>query len=75
MPPSPRSRIGPPGPDSGCDAMIFKIIALFLLAMAVLAIVGKALFPGSGRAKRARRCRDCGRPIIGKGPCPCRTCN
>lgn len=75
MPPWPRSRIGPPGRGSGCDAMIFKVITLFLLAMAVLAIVGKALFPGTGRARRARKCRACGRPIIGKGPCPCQARN
>lgn len=52
--------------------MMLKVIILFLLAMAVLAMFGKLRFPKAGRGKRARRCPDCDRPLIGKGTCPCR---
>lgn len=54
---------------SGCD-MIFKIISLFLVGMAVLAMFGKLRFPGQARLKAAK-CPRCGRFKIGKGPCPC----
>ncbi len=54
---------------SGCD-MIFKIISLFLVGMAVLAMFGKFRFPGQRRLNAAK-CPRCGRFKIGKGPCPC----
>lgn len=54
---------------SGCD-MIFKIISLFLVGMAVLAMFGKLRFPGQRRLNAAK-CPRCGRFKIGKGPCPC----
>ncbi|WP_212769953.1 hypothetical protein [Thalassovita mangrovi] len=50
--------------------MIFKIISLFLVGMAVLAMFGKFRFPGQDRLKAAK-CPRCGRFKIGKGPCPC----
>jgi hypothetical protein len=52
--------------------MLVKIILVFLLAMALVGMIGKVLFPGArlGR-KRAAHCPDCGRPRIGKGPCAC----
>ncbi|MEZ5912610.1 MAG: hypothetical protein R3D84_10660 [Paracoccaceae bacterium] len=50
--------------------MIVKIITLFLVAMAVLAMFGllrlRWLDP-----RRNARCGACGRPRIGKGPCGC----
>lgn len=50
--------------------MIFKIITLFLVAMMVLALVGKFRFPGQDKLK-ALTCKKCGRYKIGKGPCAC----
>lgn len=53
-----------------------KIISLFLVAMAVLALFGRLRFPGSGKGRGpkrlgAARCPACGRPRIGAGPCDC----
>jgi uncharacterized OB-fold protein len=50
--------------------MIFKIISLFLIGMAVLAIIGRLRFPGQARLAAAK-CPSCGRYRIGKGPCKC----
>ena len=51
--------------------MIVKVVFLFLIAMAVLAMFGRLRFPGQQRLADAK-CRDCGRFRIGKGPCPCK---
>ena len=51
--------------------VIFKIVSLFLVGMAVLAMFGKIKFPGQARLAAAK-CKNCGRYRIGKGPCPCR---
>ncbi|WP_373355063.1 hypothetical protein [Pseudoroseicyclus sp. CXY001] len=54
--------------------MIFKIITLFLVFMAVLAMFGRLRMPrlpGLGGKRLQKTCPDCGRPRIGKGPCPC----
>ncbi len=52
--------------------MLVKVIIVFLLAMVLVGMVGKFLFPsvmpGLTR-KKAKTCDDCGRPLIGK------TCN
>ena len=50
--------------------MILKIVALFLVFVAVLGMFGKAKLLLPKRA-RAVRCGKCGRFRIGKGPCPC----
>lgn len=50
--------------------MVFKIISLFLVFMAVLAMFGRLRFPGQKRLN-AKRCVSCGRLRIGKGPCSC----
>jgi hypothetical protein len=50
--------------------VILKIVSLFLVFMAVLAIFGKLRFPGQARLSAAK-CRRCGRYRIGKGPCSC----
>ncbi|MBO6775466.1 MAG: hypothetical protein JJ897_08160 [Marinibacterium sp.] len=50
--------------------MILKIVSLFLIGMAVLAMFGKLRFPGQKRLQSAK-CRSCGRYRIGKGPCSC----
>lgn len=54
--------------------MIAKIVVLFLVFMGVLAMFGKLRAPRlPGRDKLTpKRCPDCGRFQIGKGPCPCR---
>jgi len=58
--------------------MLFKIILIFLLAMVLVGMVGKVLFPTAlDRAKRRGKirgavlCNDCGKPLIGK-TCDCK---
>ena len=59
--------------------MLVKIVIVFLAAMAGIAMLSNMLFPGRlaalmGRRKRpalSGKCSACGRPKIGKGPCPC----
>ncbi|WP_197917181.1 hypothetical protein [Thiosulfatihalobacter marinus] len=51
--------------------VIVKIVSLFLVGMALLAMIGKLRFPGQKRLQSAK-CPKCGRYRIGKGPCPCR---
>ncbi|MEX0303367.1 MAG: hypothetical protein AB3N24_13190 [Leisingera sp.] len=55
---------------SGSD-VLFKIVAIFLVVMAVLAMFGKLRFPGQKQIN-SRRCPSCGRFRIGKGPCACK---
>ncbi len=50
--------------------MIAKIVLLFLVFMAVLAMFGRLRFPGQ-KFIQSKRCPRCGRLRIGKGPCPC----
>ena len=50
--------------------MILKIVSLFLIFMAVLAMFGKLRIPGINRLVSAR-CPKCNRFRIGKGPCAC----
>ena len=52
-------------------AMLVKIVWLFLLGMAILAMFGRLRFPGQNRLAKAR-CAKCGRFRFGKGPCDCR---
>lgn len=52
--------------------MIAKIVTLFLVFMAVLAMFGKWTVPGQKRLQNAR-CAKCGRFRIGKGPCSCQS--
>ena len=49
-----------------------KVVTLFLVFVAVLAMFGKLsiLLPKVLR-KTAKTCPKCGRHKIGKGPCPC----
>jgi hypothetical protein len=54
---------------------MFKIVSLFLIFMAVLAMFGKLGWLGIGRGKTAkglpkpRLCPDCGRYNLRGGPC------
>ena len=52
--------------------MMLKIVTIFLIFIALLAIFGKLrlLLPRSMRGL-AQKCAGCGRYRIGKGPCPC----
>lgn len=60
--------------------MLVKTILVFLLAMALVGMIGKALFPGKmSRIAQLRRkslkppvCSGCGRYIIGTSGCDCR---
>ena len=56
-------------PGLASDVMV-KVVTLFLVGMAILAMLGKLKFPGQKRLQSAK-CRHCGRYRIGKGPCPC----
>lgn len=59
--------IAPIGRGSACK-MMFKIISLFLIGIAVLAMFGKWRLT---RTKQAARCPRCGAIMAGRGPCPC----
>jgi len=50
--------------------MIFKVIALFLVFMSVLAMFGRLRYPGKDRID-AMKCPRCGKFRIGKSPCDC----
>ncbi len=56
--------------------MLVKTILIFLGAMVLVAMIGKALFPGAvGRIVTKRRkaavCAKCGRYLIGCKTCDC----
>ncbi|WP_116084991.1 hypothetical protein [Tropicimonas sp. IMCC34011] len=56
--------------------MIVKIVTIFLVAMIVLAMFGRLRWPGHAhrsarKPARPPKCRACGAPRIGTGPCPC----
>ncbi len=54
--------------------MLVKVILVFLLAMALVGMIGKLLFPGSMprlSRKGMKTCPDCRRPMIGKS-CNCK---
>jgi hypothetical protein len=53
--------------------VLVKIIIVFLLAMVLVGMIGKVLFPGAAKRmlRRAPVCKSCGRHVIGK-TCACR---
>lgn len=59
--------------------MLLKTAILFLGAMVLIGMIGKALFPSTfGRITGRKadvgkppRCRRCGRYLLGKGGCDC----
>ena len=59
--------------------MLVKSTLIFLLGMMLIAMIGRALFPGGLVRSPQRRpppakpatCGRCGRYIIGSGPCDC----
>ena len=53
--------------------MLFKAVTLFLVFMAVLAMFGKLRLPKMpGKLVNRGKCRHCGAPKVGSGPCPCK---
>lgn len=53
-----------------------KVVTLFLVVMAVLALFGRLRVPRVGGSRKpkaidSRKCPECGAFIVGKGPCPC----
>jgi hypothetical protein len=57
--------------------MLVKVVLVFLVFMAGLAVFGRLRFPGGtprlpGQPRLSSgKCPKCGRPLIGKGPCDC----
>jgi hypothetical protein len=55
--------------------MLVKTVLVFLLAIVLVAMIGRALFPSKFKAIASRRapgtCPRCGRYQIGKGDCAC----
>jgi hypothetical protein len=56
--------------------VLVKAVLAFLLVMALVAMIGRALFPGALRIGRPRpakpeTCPDCGRFLIGSSRCDC----
>lgn len=51
--------------------MIVKVITLFLIAMAGLAMVGAFRVRRRKPPKLVAKCPKCQRPSVGPGPCPC----
>ncbi|WP_456386328.1 hypothetical protein [Profundibacter sp.] len=50
--------------------MIIKIVSVFLIGMMVLAMFGRLRYPGQ-KTLQNRKCPNCGRYRIGRGPCGC----
>ena len=54
-----------------------KVVTFFLIAMVILAMMGRLRFPkfgsrgGKGRIKDARKCPKCGSYILHAGDCGC----
>lgn len=56
--------------------MLFKIILVFLALMALVALIGRVLFPSAlpkvvRKRIAAPRCQKCGRYLIGQKTCDC----
>lgn len=67
--PCPAWKSARPTPGLVCDVIV-KVVTIFLVVMAVLAMFGRLRFPGAKRLASAK-CSKCGRYRIGKGPCSC----
>ena len=50
--------------------MLIKVMILFLLGMAILAMFGRLRFPGQG--KSVAKCPTCGKHKIGRSSCTCK---
>ena len=71
-----RLKIARFGRGTGSDGMLVKAIILFLCGMALVAFIGRVLFP-SALPKLLRKkaaapvCAKCGRYLIGAKSCDC----
>ncbi len=67
-----RLKTARPFSGSGPDPVLVKIVTIFLVFIAILAMFGKLslLLPKNMR-QIAAKCPKCGRHRIGKGKCPC----
>lgn len=57
--------------------MLIKVILVFLCLMALIAFIGRALFPSAlprvmQKRRGAPRCGKCGRYLIGQTTCDCK---
>lgn len=50
--------------------MLAKVVALFLVVIAVLGMFGRLRYPGQKQID-ARRCKGCGKFRLGRGTCDC----
>lgn len=66
-----RSRIARPSPGSASSPVLVKIVTLFLVFIAILGMFGKLSLLIPKKLRKAATCSNCGRHLIGKGPCPC----
>lgn len=56
--------------------MLLKVIFIFLAAMVLVALIGRALFPGAlprvmQKRQGSPRCTKCGRFLIDRKTCDC----
>ena len=56
--------------------MLVKIVIVFLGAMVIVGMIGKALFPGAmgrltQRSAKPLTCPKCGRYVLGRAKCDC----
>lgn len=49
-----------------------KIVSLFLIGIAVLAMFGRLRLPGRPKLPTPKKCPNCGNYVIGLGPCKCK---
>jgi uncharacterized OB-fold protein len=50
--------------------VLVKIVSFFLIGMVALAMFGRLRVPGAQRLM-ARKCKACGKHLIGRAPCDC----
>ena len=50
---------------------MIQAVLIFLVIMLALGFGGRIKQLWNAASPRARRCPACGRPRLGKGPCPC----
>lgn len=52
---------------------MIQIVGLFLIGMLALAVLGRIRKSGGKKPALRGKCKSCGAPLIGSGPCPCKT--
>ncbi len=51
---------------------MIQIVGLFLIGMLTLAVLGRVRKSGGKKRAVRGKCKSCGAPLIGAGPCPCK---